>query len=307
MTKDHDVVCAEEVAKMHDLGCFVQEFSAYATCYISEGDCYFFASDHLERAYAYSHQLLWQEKYPLPIMTYTNRALVPSGRLEQMKEQHKLEAVRKLKGSDGQSVAEIITTLAKPASNIASTIIDRLRQELYGCFDGEHLQLFEGLVDFAFMAKKIPLLEYIKNRDWLAQIRQDVFEGKHIQQTYQREYAGFLYFNANHQPCCYYNAVEAMVLEKSIQLACAKVSVSPILRKKYYFNEVDQLTAVAADFRAAMRRCFTPLYVKIWQYLYQLPSVINKDDFYSEKTKAAKGNELLKQSLNYYGTIWNLW
>ena len=51
--EDHDAVCAQEVNKMYDLGCFEVQFNVFIISTLEENEIKYFAGSDTDRAFAY--------------------------------------------------------------------------------------------------------------------------------------------------------------------------------------------------------------------------------------------------------------
>ena len=305
---DHDMICAQEVNQMYNLGCFAEQFVTYATCCLLNQTSYYFVSDRAENAYGFCQSKLQVDIFCLPDRKQTQSALVPSGHREDLSQQFKRQAALALVQDGASETARLLANLAKPAVNSAEGILSQLQRRLTGCFAEDSLQIFAGLVELSYAARKITALTYWKYRQWLGSVTADWADKRIVHDVHERVYTGIGYLNADGSLGYYYNAVEAMTLERQCLLRCQKQLVTPLFRKRYCFHDIDQLSEIALDFQRVLRRCYSLSYFAICQQIYQLPGVVEQPDFlavYAEQQ--AKGRALAVQALNYYGTLWTVW
>lgn len=305
---DHDAICVQEVNQMYNLGCFAEQFVMYSTCFLQEQTCYYFVSDKAENAYQFAQRQLNDDIFCLPINKQTQEALVPSGHRENLNQQFKWQAAQKLKEEGAREAARLVASMAKPANNVAAELLEQLKKSLAGCFEEEKLQIFAGLVQFAFTAKKITPLCYLQFQQWLADVTQDMAGERIKHAMHERVYTGFAYFQQDGSIGYYYNAVEAMTLERQCALQCQKQLVTPIFRKRYCFNDIDQLNDIARAFKETLHSHLNASYRALLQQIYQLPGAIERERFgeiYDQQHHV--DHPLSVQMLNYYGVLWNLW
>lgn len=307
-TMDHDVICAQEVNQMYNLGCFAEQFVTYSTCCLLGQTCAYFVSDKAENAYQFAQHKLNEDIFCLPVHKQTQEAMVPSGHRENLSLQFKRQAAQRLKEEGAGEAARLVSSLAKPANNAAQELLEQLKKTLTGCFEEEKLQIFAGLVQFAFNAKKVTPLYYLKCQQWLADVMQDIEEERIKHAMHERVYTGFAYLKQDGSAGYYYNAVKAMTLERQGVLRSQKQLVTPIFRKRYCFQDIDQLNDIAMAFKTALRSRLDTNYLAVLQQIYQLPGPIEKENFreiYNQQSYSA--HVLSVQALNYYGVLWNVW
>lgn len=304
---DHDAICVQEVNQMYNLGCFAEQFVTYVTCCVMDNECRYFVSDKAENAYQFCQERLKEEVYCLPVRKTAQSSLVPSGHREDMQQQFKWEAAYDLRKDGGSETARLIASLARPANNTADDLLKAIQRSLNGCFDKEILQVFQGILDHALAARKLSPLSYWKMQQWVETTLQDDEERiKH--DVHERIYSGFGYYKVGSEMYYYYNAVEAVTLEKQALMRCQSYKVTPIFKKRYCFSDVDKLTSIALDFKGGLKKRFDHNYQKLLQIIDALPGVIDKSDFQAAYEQATIGNDLLRQNaIAYYASLWQVW
>ena len=305
---DHDRVCTQEVNQMYDLGCFAEQFVSYATACLIDKQGYYFVSDQAEHVYQFCQEKLRDDSYCLPVEKITRSALVQSGHRQDLRQQFKLEAAQTIRAENALSAVQTIASLASVANNVAAEVLERLQKSLNGCFDAEILQIFEGLLDEAFAARKVTPLTFWNFQKWLMEIKRDLAKDRITHDVHERIYSGFAFVQADGALGYYYNAVMAMTLERRCLMQCQKKLVTPIFQKRYCFRDTNQLNAITEDFKATLRKRLDANYLAILRLLHQLPGPVERDFFlsvYAQEESSA--NRLLRNTLNYYGTLWHVW
>ena len=99
-----------------------------------------------------------------------------------------------------------------------------------------------------------------------------------------------------------------MVLERRQALLCQKAIVSPVIKKRYHFNQIELLNSAAMDFRNLLRHTVDKNFMAILRYIYDLPSQIDQERFTQVYHQTEQqGSSLAIQTLNYYGSLWHIW
>lgn len=306
--KDHDAICCDIVEAMSSIGSIPYQFINYATCYKGHGTTNYFVSAKPENVYAFAAKQLEEEIYCLPIQRTSTSLIVPSGHKEELQQQYRLEAAEKLMDQSASKVLDEIYNLSMPANNAAEGILYQLQKSLQGCFDNEILQMFEGILEYTFAAKKISAITYIGYKQWLTIIRKDFEDDRVIHDVHERNFTGFAYFRENGSIGYYFNAVESGALIKRKELQCKRIICSPFLKKRYCYGTMDELNKIGTDFRNTLHKRFSMQYMDLLQQIYDLPSLVNKEAFeWTYQEAAEEGKSLLKETLNYYGTLWHVW
>lgn len=306
--KDHDAICCDIVEEMSNIGSIPYQFIYYATCYKSKNIVHYFVSENAERLYKFAAKKMEEDIFCIPVQRTSTSLIVPSGHKEELKQQYKLEAAKKLMEQSAGKVIDKIYVLAMPNNNVAEEIIGRIQEPLHGCFDDEVLQLYEGILEYTFIAKKISAINYMEYRQWLSDIRKDFEDERVIYDVHERIFTGFAYYDENGNIKYYYNAVESSTISKQKELQCKRMIVSPILKKRYCYSTMDELTHIATNFRNVLHVRLGAQYMKILRYIYNLPSSVNKNNFELSYQQAVKEkNLLLQRTLDYYGTLWHAW
>ena len=130
--EDHDAVCAQEVNKMYDLGCFEVQFNVFIISTLEENEIKYFAGSDTDRAFAYFKNKLLEQERCLPPEKYTFNKIVPSGQKETLAEYFKLEAAKKAQAKDTKALEGIGRHFFKP-NNSCLELMNKLWSTLEGC------------------------------------------------------------------------------------------------------------------------------------------------------------------------------
>lgn len=306
---DHDTACAQEIGKRFELGCFEEQINIYATCFYKNSETYYFMSDNAENTYNFFEKKLQENVYCLPIVRRSTSQLIPSGEKEDIIRNNKIETginVMKIHGSD---IVKKIENLAPQKNSSGVTLLEEIKVTLAGCFAPESLQVFSGLVNLTYYAGKISYFDFVNYHNWLRNVQKTVENETIVHDVHERDYSGFAYIDKQGTWKYYYNAVKASTLQRQSELRKERIIVTPLFEKRYCFNRIDELPIVTEKFKQQLKIAFDKNYMNILQYIYyDLPGSVNKEIFLQCCREAEDKEEwLLLESLNYYGTLWQVW
>ena len=250
-----------------------------------------------------------KEIYCLPVRRLSTSQLIPSGKKEEIIRKRKLQVGKELMLISGGEVVKEVSSLAPKHNASGGELLESIKESITGCFEPASRQIFAGIVDFVYYAGKITHAEYQRYRDWLDITQKNVESENIFHDVYERIYSGFAYIDRQGTKKYYYNAVKASSLQRRNELMQNKNIVTPLFEKRYCFNRTSEFAVVIEDFKKQLQDVFDKNYLSILQYIYyDLPSEIDKERFqfvYNEAKREKKN--LLAETLNYYGVLWQIW
>ena len=302
--EDHDAVCAQEVNKMYDLGCFEVQFNVFIISTLEENEIKYFAGSDTDRAFAYFKNKLLEQERCLPPEKYTFNKIVPSGQKETLAEYFKLEAAKKAQAKDTKALESIGRHFFKP-NNSCLELMNKLWSTLEGCYDQGSLQIFDGLLETAFLAGKILPEDYRYFAKRIKMREKEMFEEYIEHDAYERTYGGFMYYDKNKTKKFYYNAVPSLVKEKRLELMQKGIAVTPIYQKRCCFPRVEMLTEATEGFKKELRARFDENYEQLWQYIRQAESPLDRQSFAAAQQEA-QDDAYLSSVYNFYAMLWQV-
>ncbi len=304
--KDHDAVCVDIVNQISNLGGFQVEFPVYLTCYADKGECMYYISSDKAHVYQFMDEKMKDEIYCLPPVRKSMHSIVSSGQKEEMYQQYKVTAAREFMQEGAGEIARQLAGFAPKPTGEAQELLELLRLGLKGVFDDEKRQLYRGLLDMAYYAKKINGRYYSQTMDWLAVEEAQMEEERIRHAVHEREYSGFAYYKADRTIGYYSNAVYAATLGRREEMMEVGTIVSPVLTKRYCFNDISTIGNVIADFKAVMKAQIDANYMRMVEAIYEADNITDHDIDAAIAQAEDSRDELKARSLKYYKAIWQM-
>lgn len=304
--KDHDEICLDIVGRISELGGFKVEFPAYLTCYADKGKCYYYVSSEKKNVYNFIAQKLKEDLYCIPPVRKTMATIVSSGQKDELYQQFKVRAAKELMEEGAGEVALLLPQVAPKYSNTAQEFLEYLRVSMKGVFNEELRQLYRGLLDMAFYAKRINGVFYNKTLDWLDIEEMQQEEEVITHAVHERVYTGFAYLKLDGSLGYYTNAVFASTLSKREELMIEGLIVSPVLQKKYCFNDINTIGNVVTEFKSILKKYINQSFMELLQAIMGEKKEAN-DVLNQAIVSAERDGDLLKfNCLNYYKALWQM-
>lgn len=301
MVAVRDLKCRNDIAEMAELGKFEQEFIVYGCAYLRDGKMEYQVSGDGMDLFRFLKTSSLEKVYAGPVMDYLYRIAVPSGMTEEYQWKAKLMLAERMRTMlPKELLTEFQTLAAVPNTDAALPLFRELQKKMVGHFDRDLFQLLNGLFLRAFQQKKLSDEHYTEMVEWLqylyAQMEDDVVIKKNVARTFY----GFAYRETNGQIKYYANAVELEAYKQQQRVHLQGKTVSPMLQKTYYFEELPILANVRKGFLSQMEQWMDEEY---WSYLDaidNLPSAVDKEAYEALQKKAEEGPEGIQQYLKYY-------
>jgi len=304
--KDHDAVCVDIVEQISQLGGFKVEFPVYLTCYADKGECSCYISSDKMHVYAFINQKMQEELYCIPPVRKSMSCIVSSGQKDALYQQFKVTAAKELLAEGAGETARLLPTLAPKQTSEAQELMEMLRVGLKGVFHAEKRQLYRGLLDMAYYAKKINGMYYTRTMEWLDTEEQQLEEERILHAVHERVYCGFGYYKPDGSIGYYTNAVQESTIARREEMMMAGTVVSPILVKRYCFNDISTIGNVIAEFKELLKKHIDANFMKLVDAVYAANNI--SDGLIDKEIEAAvaENDKLKEKTLKYYKTLWQI-
>lgn len=303
--KDHDEICLDIVGRISELGGFKVEFPVYITCYEEKESVYYYVSNEKKDVYCFINQKLKEELYCLPPVRKTMTTIVSAGQKDELYQQFKVEAAKELMNEGAGEVVAMLPKLAPKPTNVGQELLEGIRIQTKGIFDQEMRQLYRGILDMAYYAKKINGNFYNKTLAWLNIEEMQQEEEIIAHALHERIYSGFAYVKHDEGLGYYFNAVLESTISKREELMIQGMMVSPILTKKYYFNDINAINNAARDFKGVLKKY---LCKGVMEILKDILGENPDENDIDRKIRIAEEekNEMKLKCLRYYKALWKI-
>ena len=124
-------------------------------------------SSEKKHVYEFMEQKLKEELYCIPPIRKSTSKIVPAGQKDTLYQQLKVEAAKNVMQEGVGDIARTLQKLAPKSTNEAQEVMELLRLDLKGIFREEKRQLYKGLLETAYYAKKVSGAYYNKTLEWL--------------------------------------------------------------------------------------------------------------------------------------------
>lgn len=304
--KDHDAVCVDIVGQISELGGFKVEFPAYLTCYADKGECFYYVSNDKMHVYDFMNEKLKEERYCIPPVRKSMSCIVSSGQKDALYQQFKVTAAKELMQEGASEIASLLPILAPKQTSEAQELMEQLRVGLKGVFHAEKRQLYRGLLDMAYYAKKINGMYYTRTVEWLDIEEIQLEEERIVHAVHERVYCGFGYYKPDGSIVYYTNAVPESAIARREEMMIAGTVVSPILTKRYCFNNISGIGNVIAEFKELLKKNIDANFMKLVDFIYGAQNISDGLIDIEIKNAVEAGNRLKEKTLKYYKTLWQM-
>ena len=158
----------------------------------------------------------------------------------------------------------------------------------------------------AYYAKKISGVYYTKTMEWLAIEEQQLEEERIVHAVHERVYCGFGYYKPDGSIGYYTNAVQEGTTARREEMMTAGTVVSPILIKRYCFNEISTIGNVIAEFKELLKKHIDANFMQLVDAVYTAKNISDGMIDSEIENAITENNKLKEQSLKYYKTLWQV-
>lgn len=306
--KNRDAETTSLVAIMAELKYFDEQFLFYGTVYVENGIIKYRLNSKATPIYNFFSKAAQKNLCPTLIMKHIQMVKVPSGKEDEVAAQVRDIFVQKLIEYYPKKFFLILHELEQiPATDVAEEILLQLQDELMFCFEIDEINLFIGIINMAFDAKKIQKDAYSQLIDWCDRRIEQIQRSVHVIWSDKRYYYGFLYLEHN---CvqAYSNADFSNVVEHLCAFEIKNVFCTPIFSKYYWFDAKPMMTLKEwrIIFEKDMMQLMDEEYWKNVRKIKNLEPTITPK-FYLERLEMIDRKKYPKaiETLLYYGGKWD--
>ena len=303
-----DMQAIKDVGEMQDLGRFDKEFTMFGCCCLQKGQVQYVISDYPDKLYSYRQDQLKKGRCPSPVICLQEILPVPSGLQEVIAQTIKRKLAKKLRELYPKSFLESMEDYnGISANNAASELLWVLKDKLDGTYDHKKLQIFEGLLQMAYVGKVLSADNYQALNEWLFKTRKDMEDDVVVKDIYERTFYGAVYRKSNGQLTYLVNALPERIYENTYKLEQQGIFVSPIFKKTFWYNYEYTLLQARHDFEQNLQCIYTEEYMQLVEMIKSFRSNIDKEAYEKSLLQIDQlyGHEAWKMAQSYK-MIWNL-
>lgn len=303
-----DVSSAQMIKSMAELGCFEYEDTAYGCAYRKDGKVLYRMGGDWQRIHDFIENSRLAGILPTAVAEKTVRQAKITGSEEEAKLKLKLALGKELQAMYNAAFFDILEELGQlPNCDSAGDILESYKEAIDGFFDDGQLQLFEGLLNRAYLAKTLTTEHFDALRSWLAATRLQMADDVLIKKQFNRTFNVYIEINDQGVVRQVQNANRKPLEEQKWAAERKGFLTSPVYAKTRWYEKAAELSSERAAFQKEVGQLMDDRYIARLQALRSLPSVIEAELF-AEKLAAAEAacSPQAVQLLKDYGRLWNL-
>jgi len=307
---DHDMLCVAQAERLLETGYLEYELTAYATAVYQNGSVKYYLSQN-ELAIDQLIEKLYRDNLcPIPIQYFVKRFDLVNTTKEELQQKFYLEIFKTLHEQYDLYFFQIVHALTQNVpNNYGYELLTHILAQLENCFDENHLQLFQNLLNMMLQSHYVSLesaklLELALEKEYKKMETEPISSGK-----YSRTFAGFAYRtnDTSNEIKFFIDAVPHLALEKQIRFITLGYTVTPILQKTYYSASHQEMGEKRTLFRQELQLYFGENYINIMQYIKSLPSSVNSTDYHNALSIIKEhSHPKAINAFQYFGHLWNV-
>jgi len=247
--KFRDILVAENVREMLELGYFPTDFTMYGCAYLQNNELYFKISSEASDIYQFVEFAPLHDIYPSNIMILEREYNVSSGMQEILSLKVKIELANMLRNAYSKEFFFMLNDFAnKTVTDDASELLWSEMDQLEGLFNSEKLADLEQLTNAAYSCRRLTKHQYQSLLQRFARERRNMCDDIIIKDINEKKLYGIAYeFNSQMQ--YFSNALPVHVYKKKYELEQSGIFVTPIYEKTFWYNHLYLLQNVMSDFK----------------------------------------------------------
>lgn len=305
---DRDEQCRMDVGRMAELGRFGETFTFYICAYEQAERVQYYISERAEQIYDYRQNLLLKGMYPAPIEAYSQRFMIPAGMREGIKQSARIQFAKAVREQYPKELFRFLRYYGQvPPSDAAYQMLADIQRHWSGSFDGDRLQLYENLVDEAFLGKLLTPQSHGQLRRWISGMwdQPGLFDAPNDRE--KRTFSAFLYQTAQGGIGLGSGLPKYKVMIQRERRQQAGELTTPIFSKTCWFQDVTMISSARRQFDQEAMFLLSGEYLQMVRALKGLPSILDGSDYWvqAQQLEQKIGVEA-GQVLRWYGRLWNV-
>lgn len=303
-----DIQCADDVRLMAKMRRFDQEFTAYGTVEWSHDQgVRYLATLNLGKLYSFIQTKKVNGSYFTPVISFSKRTPMPSGMEEilQLAAKHSLLSKMKNVYESVNYFEHMISVFQIQANNSAYDILEQYRKEIDGYFKERDLQIFCGMVRYAYEAKIISLNSLRRFLTWHGDACREIENMPVAGDKFKRTFYGFILYEdrLTAEGQAVYDAEKTDVLSKYYKCIIKGKIVGPVMQRTFYFHQFNQLREIREEFEEWLTTDKDRI-LNLVNSMQQLPGVV-EDSAFEAALQDCSDSRGAVDAINYYRNIIN--
>ena len=302
-----DVSSAQMIKSLAELGCFEYEDTAYGCAYRKDGKVLYRMGSDWQRIHDFIENSRLSGILPTAVAERTIRQAKVTGSEEAAKLRLKLELGQELKKQYNAVFFDVLEELGQtPNVDSAGDILEAYKEEIDGFFNAGQLQLFEGLLDMAYLAKTLTRDHFTALQSWLYATRMQMADDVLIKKQFHRTFNVYIEINERGDVRQVNNANRKPLEEQKRTAERKGYLTSPVYAQTRWYEKAAELSRERAAFQEEVQRLMDARYIGRLKALRALPAVIDKD-YFAQKLALVEQSctDQAVEMLLDYGRLWN--
>ena len=305
-----DVKSADMVRTLAEMNYYKKDCTVFGYSWVNHEGKRMYRMSENETMIFHAFDVDLLEHYSMtPVQKFITRELITEENQEELYFLQKLKLAQKMREEFDAQYFDCLRIMQEYAPDEqAVSLLEDWQEEIDGYFDEDELQLFEGAVGDAYIAKHLPKWKYDKMQIWIKQVRKQMSGRLQQNDAYERIFYGFAYKKAGEDHYSYiYNANKTALCNQIKELDEQRIWHTPVYHRRYWYNRSTELPSIRKQFVADMKELMNGTYLNRMEKLQNLPSAIPQDLWNEEAAKLKKNcSEAAWTGAKYWASRWNI-
>ncbi len=257
-----DEMLAQSVMNLYELGKFEKELTMYGCAYQEEdGEIIYVMGTDLTKVYEWKYDIANLTKRATTVHRTSIRTLLPTGMEEIISEELQKKMAMDLYNRYPLEYFEHIKTINnRVADNKSYELLKEIQYQLDGVGTIEQLDLYQGLINTAYLNKRLTEKSYYDFCRWVSVEKEDINDDLHKTDLYEKEFYGFAYAYGDEKFNVVVDGCKSQVYSLMEEKMTDGALVSPVIYKKYWYNNRYRLNDAKKDCRIFYEELFSETY-----------------------------------------------
>lgn len=260
-----DEMLSKSIMNLYELGKFEKELAIYGCAYQDEsGEIIYVLSTDANNLYDWKYNKNNLSKRATIVHRTTIRTLIPTGMEEIITEQLQKKIVRELhKHYPKEYFVNLVRLDNTIPSNKSYNLLKEIQFQLDGLGTIEQLELYQGLINQAYLNKILKEKHYYDFCKWIEVEKEDISNDLQKTDIYKKEFYGFTYAFPNNAFKNVVDGNKGYIYAQMEKLQLEGALVSPIIQKRFWYNNNYRLNDAKKDSKCFFELLFSNKYREI--------------------------------------------
>lgn len=301
-----DVLAAQSIMAMADLGRFDVALTAYGCTCLTAGSVRYFVSGQAQMVQNYLRSRQLSGEAPTAICRQQRYIPNHAGTVYAEERKLKFDLALKLQSDYPQQDLALLNRLAQTLNNDAAfPLLEAWRQELIGLFSADQLLLYKETLQEAYIAKKLTVSHYTMLLWWVTDQLRQVEDDILLPGPGKKTFWGFAVLTPEgHFQEYVINANYPAIVQSRTELLTRGLTATPLWQKTLLMPPKIAPYMLREPFLQELSGCLNQDYLALCAQLQQLPSPVSYADYQMAQQKMTSPH--CQKLLHTYAHLWNI-